>query len=70
MTVVDNLTTRLEYLPDSAQCSLNADFFTEVNEGDSLVLRWEIIDPLEVGEGAASVENADYVNSWKPKAAE
>ncbi|MCP2679842.1 homogentisate 1,2-dioxygenase [Maricaulaceae bacterium NA33B04] len=27
-------------------------------------------DPLEVGEGAASVENADYVNSWKPKAAE
>ena len=27
-------------------------------------------DPLEVGEGAASVENTDYVNSWKPKAAE
>ncbi len=27
-------------------------------------------DPLEVGDGAASVENADYVNSWKPKAAE
>jgi homogentisate 1,2-dioxygenase len=27
-------------------------------------------DPLEVGEGAALVENADYVNSWKPKAAE
>ena len=27
-------------------------------------------DPLEVGEGAASVENEDYVNSWKPKAAE
>ncbi len=27
-------------------------------------------DPLEVGEGAASVENAAYVDSWKPKAAE
>ena len=27
-------------------------------------------DPLDVGAGAASVENADYVNSWKPKAAE
>jgi len=27
-------------------------------------------DPLEVGADAASVENADYVNSWKPKAAE
>ncbi|MFW5660926.1 MAG: homogentisate 1,2-dioxygenase [Oceanicaulis sp.] len=26
-------------------------------------------DPLEVGEGAASVENPDYVNSWKPKPA-
>lgn len=26
-------------------------------------------DPLEVGEGALSVENTDYVNSWKPKAA-
>lgn len=51
VTVVDNLTTRLEYLPDTAQCSLTADFFTEVNEGDSLVLRWEIIDPLEVGDG-------------------
>ncbi|MEE2567135.1 homogentisate 1,2-dioxygenase [Hyphobacterium marinum] len=27
-------------------------------------------DPLDVGEDAASVENRDYVNSWKPKAAE
>ena len=27
-------------------------------------------DPLDVGEGASSVENNDYVNSWKPKAAE
>ena len=27
-------------------------------------------DPLDVGGGASSVENTDYVNSWKPKAAE
>lgn len=27
-------------------------------------------DPLDVGEGASSVENTDYVNSWKPKTAE
>ena len=27
-------------------------------------------DPLEVGEGATSVENLDYVNSWKNKQAE
>lgn len=26
-------------------------------------------DPLDVGEGAAAVENHDYVNSWKPKVA-
>ena len=26
-------------------------------------------DPLEVGEGAASVENADYVNSWRAREA-
>jgi homogentisate 1,2-dioxygenase len=27
-------------------------------------------DPLDVGEGASRVENLDYVNSWKPKAAD
>ena len=32
-------------------CSVKADFFAEENEGESLVLRWEIIDPLEVGQG-------------------
>jgi uncharacterized repeat protein (TIGR01451 family) len=51
VTLVDNLTTRLEYVPDSAQCSVPAEFFTEPNEGDSLVLRWEITDPLEPGKG-------------------
>jgi uncharacterized repeat protein (TIGR01451 family) len=51
VTIVDNLTTRLEYVPDTEQCSLKAAFFTQENDGESLVLRWEIEDPLEVGEG-------------------
>jgi len=51
VTILDNLTTRLEYIPDSAQCSLDANFFTEPNEGGSVVLRAELTDPLEPGTG-------------------
>lgn len=51
VTIVDNLTTRLEYVPDTAQASVAAEFFTAPNEGDSLVLRWEVADPLRPGEG-------------------
>ncbi len=51
VTLVDSLTTRLEYVPDTAQCSLEAKFYTQENEGESLVLRWELRGPLKVGEG-------------------
>ena len=51
VTIIDNLTPRLEYVVDSAQCSPKADFFTIVNEGESLVLRWEIVEPMKVGDG-------------------
>lgn len=51
VTLIDNLTTRLEYVPDSSQSSRDAEFFTQANDGESLVLRWEITDPLEPGEG-------------------
>ena len=51
VTVIDNLTTRLEYVPDSAQCSLKAQFSTQPNEGGSLVIRCEITDPLKPGTG-------------------
>ncbi|HUT93219.1 MAG TPA: hypothetical protein VMY37_27390 [Thermoguttaceae bacterium] len=51
VTVVDNLTTRLEYVPQSAQCSVPAQFSTEPNEADSLALRWEIADSLPAGQG-------------------
>jgi len=51
VTLVDNLTTRLEYVPDSAKSSLPASFSTQSNSHGSLVLRWEIRDPLEAGKG-------------------
>jgi uncharacterized repeat protein (TIGR01451 family) len=51
VTIVDNLTTRLEYVPDSAKSSLPASFSTEPNDHGSVVLRWEIRDPLDAGKG-------------------
>jgi uncharacterized repeat protein (TIGR01451 family) len=51
VTIVDNLTTRLEYVPDSQKSSLEANFSTQANDGDSLVLRWEIAEPLQPGQG-------------------
>ena len=51
VTIVDSLTTRLEYVADSAQCSRDARFSTEPNEADSLVIRCELSDPLPPGEG-------------------
>ena len=51
VTLIDNLTTRLEYVTDTAQSNLEADFSTRQNEGESLVLRWEIREPLNPGEG-------------------
>jgi uncharacterized repeat protein (TIGR01451 family) len=49
--IVDSLTTRLEYVPDSAQCSLKAQFATQPNEGQSLVVRCILSDPLPLGKG-------------------
>jgi uncharacterized repeat protein (TIGR01451 family) len=51
VALIDNLTTRLEYVPDTAQSSRAAQFATQVNEGESLQLRWEFSDPLPPGEG-------------------
>lgn len=47
VTLVDNLTGRLQYVPGSAECSLKANFIDKVNEANSLMLRWEIIDPVK-----------------------
>ena len=51
VTIIDNLTTRLEYIVDSQECSLTAGFSADDNEGQSSLLRWEIAEPLEPGEG-------------------
>jgi len=51
VTVIDNLTTRLEYIPGSASCSVKADLITADNEGQSKRLRWEILEPLKPGQG-------------------
>ena len=51
VTLIDNLTHRLEYIPNSSECSLNADFVTKQNDGGSLMLRWEVKDPVEAHKG-------------------
>lgn len=51
VTIIDNLTTRLEYVEGSQECSHAAVFHTDLNEGETAILRWEIEQPLRVGEG-------------------
>ena len=51
VTLVDNLTGRLQYVPGSAECSLKAKFIEKVNEGGSLMLRWEVKDPVKPFKG-------------------
>jgi uncharacterized repeat protein (TIGR01451 family) len=51
VVILDSLTTRLEYVPDSAQSSVGTKFRSENNEAGSLVLRWELTEPLEPGKG-------------------
>jgi uncharacterized repeat protein (TIGR01451 family) len=51
VTLIDNLTTRLEYVADSAQCNLPADFITKKNDVGSDILRWELKDPLDKAKG-------------------
>ncbi|PQO29208.1 hypothetical protein C5Y96_15790 [Blastopirellula marina] len=51
VTIIDNLTPRLEYVEGSAQCNIDAQFLKQANEAGSEVLRWEIKDPLAVQAG-------------------
>ena len=51
VVILDSLTTRLGYVDGTAQSSLAAAFSTQKNEGGSLVLRWELAQPLEPGKG-------------------
>jgi len=51
VTIVDHLVRRLEFVEGSAQSSLPAAFFPMEGEDETLVLRWEITDPLKPGQG-------------------
>jgi uncharacterized repeat protein (TIGR01451 family) len=51
VTIVDNLSTRLEYIEGSAQSSVDANFSTLPNDAGSTVLRWEITGEVKPGEG-------------------
>jgi uncharacterized repeat protein (TIGR01451 family) len=51
VTILDSLSTRLEYVPNSAQCSRQATFSTRENEGGSVVLCCELADPLQPNKG-------------------
>ncbi|MDR1141650.1 MAG: DUF11 domain-containing protein [Planctomycetaceae bacterium] len=50
VTILDNLTTRLEFLPGTALSSLKSGFVVQPNDGGSFTLRFEITDPLNPGE--------------------
>ncbi len=51
VTLIDNLTTRLEFVPGTDQSSVAANFSAQRNENESLVLRWEIVAPVQPGRG-------------------
>jgi uncharacterized repeat protein (TIGR01451 family) len=51
VTIVDNLSARLEYVPQSAVSSVDADFSAKPNDTGSLILRWEIKAPVQAGDG-------------------
>lgn len=51
VTIMDNLTGRLEYIEDSTECSVDATFVIKENNAGSSTLSWEIVEPLKVAEG-------------------
>jgi uncharacterized repeat protein (TIGR01451 family) len=53
VVLVDNLTTRLEYVEGSQTCSGGAEFEATANVGQSLKLQWTLTDKLRVGESVS-----------------
>lgn len=51
LVLVDSLSTRLEYVPDSFQSSVAATLDVLPNEAGSSTLQWELEKPLPPGEG-------------------
>ncbi len=52
VTLIDNLTTRLEYVEDSQTSTRDAEFQVMPNDSQSLRLMWKLDEPLKVGEEA------------------
>ena len=50
ISILDMLTSRLEYVADSEECSVECDFLTS-DEEDALQLRWDVTEPMEPGDG-------------------
>ena len=51
VTIVDNLSPRLEYVKDSAECSVEASFSETPNEAGSATLKWKIEKSLQIRDG-------------------
>jgi uncharacterized repeat protein (TIGR01451 family) len=51
VTILDSLSTRLEFVPEGAQCSVAAKISSFPNEGESVVVRCELSEPLKPGRG-------------------
>ena len=53
VSIVDSLTTRLEYVAGSEQSSMKATFTATPNEAGSVVLKWDLTDPVPANGGGA-----------------
>ncbi|MCH2177880.1 MAG: DUF11 domain-containing protein [Mariniblastus sp.] len=51
VTIIDNLSPRLEFIAESASCTLDATLITTINEAGSLAVSWEITEPIEKATG-------------------
>lgn len=49
--IIDSLSPRLNYIEGSQQCSVGVRFSAEPNEVGSMVLRWEIEEPIKPSDG-------------------
>ena len=55
VTILDSLTTRLEFLPNTAKSSLPASFHVEENEVGSMILRWQMNGEMQPGQSGVVV---------------
>ncbi|MBT4010927.1 MAG: DUF11 domain-containing protein [Planctomycetaceae bacterium] len=53
VTIVDHLSRRLVYIEDTQSCDVAGQFFVNDTVRESLILRWEITEPLAVGESGS-----------------